>query len=306
MQLEGFITYIRAERRYSRHTILNYERDIRQFIDYLSEHSSTDVEDLDPSMVTAEDVREWIMSLSEEGLNARSINRMISSMRAYYRWLRRSGVVENDPLAHIKNQKISSHLPDYVPESQMQKIIQELDQFSREGDLENKRDALILFVFYSTGIRLAELADIRLSDFSNDFSELRVRGKGNKDRIVPIVDFTRTKIKEYLATLKEQNTCIWPPNFLFLTKEGEGLTHIAIYGIVKEILTKAGVQGKRSPHVMRHTFATHMMNDGADIREIQELLGHSSLSSTQTYTHNSIAELKKVYAKAHPRAKKDE
>jgi integrase/recombinase XerC len=162
--------------------------------------------------------------------------------------------------------------------------------------------ALIIIVFYSTGIRLAELAGIRLGDFSSDFRELKIHGKGGKKRVIPIIEYTQGKVLEYIERIKSENICVSQENYLFLTHKGKPVSRTEIYRIVRAELARAGVQGKSSPHVLRHTFATHMLNDGADIREIQEMLGHSSLSATQIYTHNSISRLKKVYEEAHPRA----
>lgn len=306
MIVDEFVTYLRTERRYSEHTVFNYERDVRQFVEFLSRQvgESEDKFEFAPSLTTPEDVREWIMSLSKRGLSARTINRMTSSLRSLYEWLRMTGRAEVDPLAQIRNRKTSSHLPNFISESQMKQLLDTLEHMSQSEEYEEQRDALILLLFYSTGIRLSELTNIRLEDFAGSYSELKVRGKGGKDRIVPIVTFTRSKIRAFLTTLKHHFSCLLPSNFLFLTIDNEQLTTQQIYHIVKELLTVAGVQGKKSPHVLRHTFATHMLNAGADMREIQELLGHESLTTTQQYTHTSIAELKKVYNKAHPRSRK--
>lgn len=308
MIVDEFVTYLRTERRYSEHTVFNYERDVRQFVEFLSRQvgESEDKFEFAPSLTTPEDVREWIMSLSKRGLSARTINRMTSSLRSLYEWLRMTGRAEVDPLAQIRNRKTSSHLPNFISESQMKQLLDTLEHMSQSEEYEEQRDALILLLFYSTGIRLSELTNIRLEDFAGSYSELKVRGKGGKDRIVPIVTFTRSKIRAFLTTLKHHFSCLLPSNFLFLTIDNEQLTTQQIYHIVKELLTVAGVQGKKSPHVLRHTFATHMLNAGADMREIQELLGHESLTTTQQYTHTSIAELKKVYNKAHPRSRKED
>ena len=170
-------------------------------------------------------------------------------------------------------------------------------------DFRTERNSLIILMFYACGLRLAELVGIDRSDFSADYTSLRVRGKGDKQRMVPILEFLREKILHYLGLIERQNICISSEKALFLTHKGKRISRSVVYRTVQEELTRAGVQGKKSPHVLRHTFATHLLNGGADMREIQELLGHASLQATQVYTHNSIARLREIYAKAHPREK---
>ena len=170
-------------------------------------------------------------------------------------------------------------------------------------DFQTERNSLIILMFYACGLRLAELVGIDRSDFSADYTSLRVRGKGDKQRMVPILEFLREKILHYLGLIERQNICISSEKALFLTHKGKRISRSVVYRTVQEELTRAGLQGKKSPHVLRHTFATHLLNGGADMREIQELLGHASLQATQVYTHNSIARLREIYAKAHPREK---
>lgn len=305
MTVDRFIQYIRAEKRYSEHTATAYERDIRRFIGSVRASGSIPAEDFDPAAVTSDDIRDWIVSLSAEGLGATSVNRMVSSLRAYFRWLRKTGAVDKDPFLRVGFQKTPSRLPTYVPEGQMDELVRRLEAEEVADDFVSQRDTLLVLMFYSTGIRLAELKEIRTGDFSNGFRELKVRGKGNKERVVPVVGRLATKIKLHIAKIKELNICESTDFCLFLTDKGTPLSRTGIYNIVRRELGDSGLQGKRSPHVLRHTFATHMLNDGADIKEIQELLGHSSLSATQVYTHNSITRLKEVYGAAHPRAAKD-
>ena len=219
----------------------------------------------DPRSVTTEQIREWI------------IFRMISTL------------------------KTSRRLPAFVPESRMTTIVSECGPDSE--DFQTERNSLIILMFYACGLRLAELVGIDRSDFSADYTSLRVRGKGDKQRMVPILEFLREKILHYLGLIERQNICISSEKALFLTHKGKRISRSVVYRTVQEELTRAGVQGKKSPHVLRHTFATHLLNGGADMREIQELLGHASLQATQVYTHNSIARLREIYAKAHPREK---
>ena len=292
--LTEFIRYLSAERRYSPLTVRNYKHDVEQFLAWLD----CDESRFDPRSVTTEQIREWIIFRTEEGkLSAGSMNREVASLRAFFRWLHRTGAVEKDIFRMISTLKTSRRLPAFVPESRMTTIVSECGPDSE--DFLTERNSLIILMFYACGLRLAELVGIDRSDFSADYTSLRVRGKG----MVPILEFLREKILHYLGLIERQNICISSEKALFLTHKGKRISRSVVYRTVQEELTRAGVQGKKSPHVLRHTFATHLLNGGADMREIQELLGHASLQATQVYTHNSIARLREIYAKAHPREK---
>ena len=296
--LTEFIRYLSAERRYSPLTVRNYKHDVEQFLAWLD----CDESRFDPRSVTTEQIREWIIFRTEEGkLSAGSMNREVASRRAFFRWLHRTGAVEKDIFRMISTLKTSRRLPAFVPESRMTTIVSECGPDSE--DFQTERNSLIILMFYACGLRLAELVGIDRSDFSADYTSLRVRGKGDKQRMVPILEFLREKILHYLGLIERQNICISSEKALFLTHKGKRISRSVVYRTVQEELTRAGVQGKKSPHVLRHTFATHLLNGGADMREIQELLGHASLQATQVYTHNSIARLREIYAKAHPREK---
>lgn len=296
--LAEFIRYLEAERRYSPLTVRNYRRDIERFEEWLG----VDDAGFEPRSVTTDQVRSWILHRTEqEGVSPRSMNRELSSLRALFRWLLRTGAVDRDVLHPIAALRTSRRLPSFVPESRMNGIV--VDCETESGDFACERDALIVLLFYTCGLRLAELEQIERTDFSDDFRSLHVHGKGDKERIVPVLEFVREKILRYLDLIERQNICNSQEKALFLTSQGTRISRSTIYRRVKEALDRGGVQGKKSPHVLRHTFATHLMNGGADMREIQELLGHASLEATQVYTHNSIARLRAVYAKAHPRAK---
>lgn len=296
--LTEFIRYLSAERRYSPLTVRNYKHDVEQFLAWLD----CDESRFDPRSVTTEQIREWIIFRTEEGkLSAGSMNREVASLRAFFRWLHRTRAVEKDIFRMISTLKTSRRLPAFVPESRMTTIVSECGPDSE--DFLTERNSLIILMFYACGLRLAELVGIDRSDFSADYTSLRVRGKGDKQRMVPILEFLREKILHYLGLIERQNICISSEKALFLTHKGKRISRSVVYRTVQEELTRAGVQGKKSPHVLRHTFATHLLNGGADMREIQELLGHASLQATQVYTHNSIARLREIYAKAHPREK---
>lgn len=296
--LTEFIRYLSAERRYSPLTVRNYKHDVEQFLAW----QDCDESRFDPRSVTTEQIREWIIFRTEEGkLSAGSMNREVASLRAFFRWLHRTGAVEKDIFRMISTLKTSRRLPAFVPESRMTTIVSECGPDSE--DFLTERNSLIILMFYACGLRLAELVGIDRSDFSADYTSLRVRGKGDKQRMVPILEFLREKILHYLGLIERQNICISSEKALFLTHKGKRISRSVVYRTVQEELTRAGVQGKKSPHVLRHTFATHLLNGGADMREIQELLGHASLQATQVYTHNSIARLREIYAKAHPREK---
>ena len=298
MMLDEFIRYLEAERRYSPLTVRNYRHDVEQFLAWLGCPDTGE----QLQRVTTDDIRAWILHRTEEcHLGAASMNREVSSLRAFFRWLLARGVVERNVTQPVAALRTSRRLPVFVPETRMSGIVRDCefdtDDFLRE------RNSLIILMLYTCGLRLAELVGINRDDFSDDYASLRVRGKGDKERIVPILEFLREKILHYLRLIERQNICNSAEKALFLTHQGKRIARITVYRIVKEELARGGVQGKKSPHVLRHTFATHLLNGGADMREIQELLGHASLQATQVYTHNSIARLREAYAKAHPREK---
>ena len=297
--LDRFIRYLEAERRYSPLTVRNYRRDLERFFGWLGFDAARD----DPRRITTDDIREWMIYRTEhDRVSANSMNREISSLRALFHWLQSRGMVERDVVKPVASLRTAHRLPAFVPESRMATVVDRCEE-ADAVDFECERDALIILLFYTCGLRLAELVAADRTDFSEDFRSLRVRGKGDKERIVPILEFVREKILAYTAAIERQKICNSAEKALFLTQRGARISRSTVYRIVQRELAQAGVQGKKSPHVLRHTFATHLLNGGADMREIQELLGHASLQATQVYTHNSIARLQAVYAKAHPREK---
>ncbi len=294
--LPEFIRYLEAERRYSPLTVRNYRRDVERFLDWLG----VDEASFDPRQLTSAELREWIILRSEEGrLSAAAMNREIASLRTLFRWLLREERIDRDLFSRIPSLRTSHRLPVFVPESRMREVLDDCE--APAGAFIAERDALIVLLFYACGLRLAELVGIDRDDFSDDFRNLRVRGKGDKERLLPLLDPVRERILHHIETIRRQQICKNDEKALFLSRQGRRISRTTVYRIVQEQLAKSGVQGKKSPHVLRHTFATHLLNDGADMREIQELMGHASLQATQVYTHNDIARLQAVYALAHPR-----
>lgn len=295
--LDEFIRYLESERRCSPLTVRNYRRDVEAFLTWLG----VDDAHFDPRRITSEDIREWIVYRSDVGhLSAASVNREVSTLRSLFRWLHRIGAVDRNVAQPVASLRTPHRLPAFVPESRMGGIVGECRYES--DDFVTERNSLIVLLFYACGLRLAELVGINRDDFSDGYQSLRVRGKGDKERVVPVVEAVREKILHYLSIIESQNICICSEKPLFLTHQGKRISRITVYRVVRDELARSGVQGKKSPHVLRHTFATHLLNGGADMREIQELLGHASLQATQVYTHNNIARLREVYSKSHPRA----
>jgi integrase/recombinase XerC len=243
------------------------------------------------------------MHLTDTGrLKSSSINRAVATLRSFYRYMRRKGIINHDIFISVQTLPTSRRLPTFVPKGNMDEVVDTVLQRLNDGSWIERRDALIVLMLYTCGLRLAELCNIDLADFENDFTSLRVLGKGDKTRIVPLVERVSREVKRYLAQNFEGNICFSQENALFLSKRGERISRSDVQRSVARLLRECGVQGKCSPHVLRHTFATHLLNDGADLREIQELMGHSSLSATQVYTHNNIAQLQRIYSTAHPRS----
>ena len=294
MLTESFLDYLRFERNYSDKTIVEYGRDIAQFRNFLKERGE---ETFVPGDVTAEMIREWIVSLMDGGDAASSVNRKLSALRSFYKYLLKQGEVTKDPLRKITGPKRTKPLPAFVREKDMDRLLDETD--FGEG-FSGCRDRLIIETFYTTGIRLSELIGLNDSDVDLSGLQLKVTGKRNKQRLIPFGDALKQSMLEYVNIRNEQTprTC----SAFFVKENGERVYKALVYTIVKRNLSKVVTQKKRSPHVLRHTFATSMLNHEAELGAVKELLGHSSLATTEVYTHTTFEELKKVYKQAHPRA----
>ena len=291
----------------------HYLRDCREFIEWCG----TTPEEFCPEDVTPEEFGGWIKHLTKQkkvvtlgGRKHReplykpsSVNTKTSSLKALFRWLHTSGQIKKNPLATRKGLKTPAHLPTYIPEERMLRLVEELVARSESEEFEARRDAVLVLLFYCTGLRLAEVTSLTRESFTPSWSHVRVVGKGQKERIVPIVSTLRSVLKSFVEFTVE-NICTNGENLLFLTSEGKPMSRYQIERAVQKLLAEWGIEGKHSPHVLRHTFATLLLERGADIREIQELLGHSSLQTTQIYTHNNISRLKEIYRSAHPRGGK--
>ena len=293
MLTDSFLDYLRYERNYSEKTVLAYGEDISQ----LREFAQEEIGDFNPAEVTPELIREWIVSLMDKGYASTSVNRKLSSLRSFYKFLLKKKVVLVDPLRKITGPKNKKPLPSFLKENEMNRLLDDTD--FGEG-FEGCRDHLIIEMFYATGIRLSEL--IGLDDKDVDFSAslLKVTGKRNKQRLIPFGDELKEGMLEYVNVRNEQ--VLESGGAFFVRKNGERLYKNLVYNLVKRNLSKVVTLKKRSPHVLSHTFATTMLNNEAELGAVKELLGHSSLATTEIYTHTTFEELKKVYKQAHPRA----
>ncbi|OUN70813.1 tyrosine-type recombinase/integrase [Barnesiella sp. An55] len=290
MLVESFLRYIRYEKNLSTHTVLSYKNDLFQFKTFLETLASG----CELQQVTPEQVREWIASLAESGLSARSISRKVSSLRAFYRYLMAQSIVTGSPVKDVRVPKVRKKLPVYLRRDTMDEL---LDDVSYGDDFEGVRDKLIIEMFYNTGIRRAELIGLKDDDVRAD--EIKVTGKRNKQRLVPYGAELAGMIAEYRKVRSEAG---YPDSeYFFIKKDGEPLYPQLVYRVVKRALSQVSTLEKRSPHVLRHTFASVMLNNGAGLNSVKELLGHHSLASTEVYTHITFEELKQSYNQAFPK-----
>lgn len=296
MSLQAFIDYLSLEKQYSKHTVGAYSRDIESFQTFLENHYG----DANLADVNYSQIRSWIVALVETKITNRSINRKVSSLQSYYKFLLKVEDIEVNPLAKHKALKTSKKIQIPFSKAEVNSV---LDGISHSQSFEGIRNKLIIELFYSTGMRRIELIELQLSSFDFSNKTVKVLGKQNKERYIPLLESVIQTLKLYLKErqLLENTTS---SSYLFLTKKGVKIYENLVYRIINEYFSKASLKAKKSPHILRHSFATHLLNQGANLNAVKELLGHASLAATQVYTHNSISELKKVYSNAHPRSKK--
>ena len=285
-----FLEYLEFEKRYSKHTIVSYKTDLLQFDTYLSVVFEVGVEDATHVMI-----RSWMVTLVESGISSRTINRKKSTLQVFYKYLKAKVLIQESPMQKVVAPKVEKRLPHYVKKQDMESLFSEVE-FT--NDFFGSRDRLILELFYSTGMRLSELVELKEGSVLED--SIKVVGKRNKERMIPITVVMQGKIIDYIRL--KRNEFPESTQSLFVTDKGEKLYQKFVYRKVKQYLSLVTSQSKKSPHVLRHTFATHMLDNGAELNGIKEMLGHASLSATQVYTHNSIEKLKNVYKQAHPRS----
>jgi len=284
-----FITYLSSEKRFSEHTIKSYTTDLKQFTSFLSAEFQI-IDEIHE--ISFQIIRTWIASLLENGINPRSVNRKISTLKTYFKFLIREGELIENPMMKVVAPKSKKRLPIFIEEDQISSLLNEV-QF--EIGFIGQRNKLIIELFYVTGIRLSELINIKISDVDFNNQSIKVLGKRNKERIIPLSSNVVNDLNNFIKN-NQQN------KYLFTNLDGKKLYTKLVYRLVNKYIGKISSVNKKSPHILRHTFATHMLNNGADINAIKELLGHANLSATQVYTHNTIEKLKTVYKQAHPRA----
>jgi len=289
-----FLTYLSVEKRYSKHTTVSYRNDLSN----LSEYLLTTYEFSTPEFATYPMLRSWIVTLVDQEMMPKTINRKIACLRSFYHFLQKKEVISKDPTLKIRALKVKKSLPVFVEEDNMIKL---LDQVEFDDSFDATRDKLVLELLYGTGIRLSELIGLKTADVNLFQKTIKVLGKGNKERIIPIHDTFITLSKEY-SNKKKSESFENNNAFFIVTNNGEQVYPMFIYRLVKKYLDQITTVDKRSPHVLRHTFATHLLNKGADLNAIKDLLGHTSLAATQVYTHNSIDKLKAIFDQAHPKS----
>ncbi len=300
MLKDNYIDYLRFEKRYSAHTVLAYHTDLDDFTKFLNlQYSVTD-----PLIADHNLIRSWLISLIDRKISTRSVNRKLSTLKSFYRYCQKQGLLVVNPMLKVVAPRVSKHLPVFLTHDNLDQLLHSVEF---DAGYEGSRDKMIITLFYATGIRRAELVHININDLDLNSGTLKVLGKRNKERIVPLGENVIIQLKEYLIirnTFLSEKQPASQNNIhtLFVTSKGLAIYPRLIHNIVHKYLSEVASNSKLSPHVLRHSFATHMLDDGADLNAIKEILGHSSLAATQVYTHNTIEKLKSIYKQAHPRA----
>ena len=294
-EIQSFIDYLKFEKRYSAHTIRSYHDDLVQFFDFLKiQFETSKLQEISTTFI-----RSWLASLKDDDITARTINRKISTLKSFFKFQLKQGKIENTPMGNIISPKISKRLPVFIKEKDLADLSKTLNANTEDWDGLNTK--MLITVFYSTGMRLSELINMKEKQVDFSRKQLKILGKGNKERVIPAGVELLEVIKEYINEKRKEFEKT--DDVLLVSPRGKKLNPKYAYNLVRNILTtEIKTLDKKSPHVLRHTFATHLMNNGANLDAVKELLGHASLSSTQVYTHNTIEKLKNVYKKAHPKA----
>ncbi len=288
-QITPFLDHLRYEKRYSQHTLISYQNDLEQFFTYLvSQFDAPPVAQITPMFV-----RSWLAEMKEDEMSSKSINRKISTLKSFFKYEMKLGHLDQTPMTTVTAPKISKRLPVFVAEKDMSTLFDHVE--FKEG-WKGRTERLVLLLFYATGMRVSELVNLKASQVDTSLSQVKVLGKGNKERIIPVSKELMTDLGLYI---QERPV---PADILFMNEKGKVLQPRSVYSFVKHYLSLVTTVQKKSPHILRHSFATHLMNNGADLNAVKELLGHSSLAATQIYTHNTIEKLKEVFNKAHPKA----
>lgn len=292
--IQVFLDHLKFQKRYSQHTVVSYQTDLVDFFNFIEK----EFEAISTIEIKSSFVRSWLAGLKEKGLESKSINRKISTLKSFFKYHLRQGLIQTSPMATILSAKVKKRLPQFVAEKDINTLFNYVE-FS--DDWNGKTNKLLLHLLYNTGIRQAELINLKETNIDIRNSTIKVLGKGNKERILPVSNELKQLIQQYIDD-KHNNFEVPNREILLINEKGKKLYPKYIYSVVKKYLSDVTTIDKKSPHVLRHTFATHLMNKGADINAVKELLGHSSLAATQIYTHNTIEKLKEVHSKAHPKA----
>ena len=292
MSLQKFIDYLLLEKKYSPNTAVAYQKDIEAFQSFLL----TEFSDAEVSEANYSQIRSWIVQLVDCNISNRTINRKISSLNSYYKFLLKTESIETNPLVKHKALKVSKKIQIPFSEVEVNSVLDCINTDTFEG----LRDKLIIELFYSTGMRRIELVQLQLQDVDLSQGQVKVLGKRNKERFIPLIPSVMNTVQAYVKE-RLKLEAVEDPQVLFLTKKGTKVYEMLVYRVITNYFDSISTKVKKSPHILRHSFATHLLNNGADLNAVKELLGHSSLAATQVYTHNSVAELKKVYEKSHPR-----
>jgi integrase/recombinase XerC len=292
--ITSFLEYLVLERKYSKHTVTAYRKDITSFFEFcVVEYEAKNLKDINYSQI-----RSWIVKLVDEGISNNSINRKVSSLKSFYKFLQKTEQIKSNPLTKHKSLKVAKKVQVPFTSKEINEVINNLEF---EGDFKSLRNKLIVELFYSTGMRRAELVNLKITSINFQSKTVKVLGKRNKERLIPLIPSVLKTVEEYLIF---KNEIVVDNDYLFITEKGKKIYETLVYRVINNYFSNVSTKVKKSPHILRHSFATHLLNQGADLNSVKELLGHSSLASTQVYTHNSLEKIKQVYNQAHPRSHK--